>query len=160
MDRKSCVIAIAATIYLILLGVFYKIESNEFECESFVDECVHVCSSAKELSDQAIRERIRGQPSESKVGILDWIDEDSFKIIRGGLKCLETKTIHSQDMSEELDFDEFHPAILMSLPEKYCIELLDVENKNDTLPFRMHVCSKNVVVRRIFHGIGELFHVF
>ena len=156
-------IAIAALIYLILLGVFYKVEKDEFECEPFMDECLHVCVSAKDLPDEEVKTKISEDVSETRYGIFDWIDQEGFRIIRGNLKCLETKVVESKDMVDDMSvIDEFHPAVLMNFPEKYCLDFLDEkiinEEGNETLTWRMHTCSTNVVAQRIFHGIGKFFN--
>lgn len=157
-------IAIAVLIYLILLGVFYKVEKNEFECGLFMDDCLHVCSSAKEQSDVVIKARLSEGSSETKYGILDWVDQDSFRIIRGDLKCLETKVIESKDIHDDMTIDEFHPALLMNFPEKYCLDFPDdkdnSEEGNETLSWKMHICSTNVIAQRIFHGIGKIINLF
>lgn len=163
MDKRSCGIAAIAVIFLIFALIFYKVEKDEFECDAFMDSCIHFCSNdAEKYPDSLVKSitSLTDSPWESH-----WIYESSYeeqkRVLRGNLKCLNTITYKSSELNTSLEIFEENPELLFSLnsPEKYCIEFLseiDGEKEDEIRPWILHKCHVNQTAKRIFHGFGKL----
>lgn len=166
MDKKSYCIAAVAVVFVILSLIFYKVVKDEFECDAFSDNCIHLCSTdKKEFPDQLIKEvlKVPDSPWEFHWDAEDSIDEQ--RIVRGNLKCLHTKSFTKDDENNSSStFEEnFEFLFSMSYPEKYCIEFLkniDGGIENKSRPWILHKCDKNQTAQRIFHGFGKFIKNF
>lgn len=156
MDKRSCVIAAFAAVSLILVATFYKVERNEFDCDVFDSGCVHFCSTDEKESPDDLVNLLKGD-GEFFDMVLE--DEDSkVKVLRGNLKCLETKILTQQQINESSLDDKFEMYVSLHHPEANCLEFMkpiDGNSVNKSRPWVLHTCDKNVTMQRIFHGIGE-----
>ncbi|KAG5681354.1 hypothetical protein PVAND_010798 [Polypedilum vanderplanki] len=152
MEKKSWIQVIVVIVYLILIAIFWRIETYELNCKEDYDVvCVTFCSTDEnELSDSFIRANFHMNDT-----ILDFFDD--YKINRGRPMCINTKVYDPNDYkSEVLDeendiFFDTRLQFYYFTPHQYCKEKIEV---NGEIKWETIICNNSQTFRFIFHGIA------
>lgn len=153
MNKKSSCFAIVLIIYIILLSLYFHLESN-IKCSDdenyipFEMICVKICEeSAINLTDEDIKLSF----NKNVTKMLKYIN---FKIIRESPKCFSTK-IHGSVEDYHDDFADYSSLAFLLFEDNYCLR--EVEG-NENTNWEPIVCEKNEVLQRAIHAFGKVIN--
>lgn len=151
MEHKSIIQVIVVVLYVIFIGLFYRIENFEIDCpdDDFETTCVNFCSTDEQaLPDSVIRENFHLNAT-----LLNFYE--NYKIRRGNPNCLMTKVYENElkdFVANDYEVEDFSSEFFYLTPHQYCKNLIE---QNGTMKWQTVVCDKHEMFRYIFNGFGK-----